>query len=339
MATKNTIKSQPLEFYGYGEQNNMQSNAGYSYSVKVSGKKKNIISIEKDGSLYATVGIDFDKNKGVMKLVDITHNNSTLAEVSMPNADYIYNCRYNKASGKILFDVKSLYGNKTSTIEIDVNDLVEVYEAGQGIKIGAKDARTGKRKISIKIAAGENILQLSDDGLKLSDSITTDDELAAAVSGKADISYVDEAISSISGVSGVTELREKVAAISELKGVSGSDISNYDDSGSGILDELHREFHAMTDDYVHKATGAQITNDGEIAIGKYNVSNTETDPVTGEPVPSGCTAFSIGAGTSNDDRKNLLEVREDGTLWLWIENEYMPVNDLLAMLAHEVYDD
>ena len=339
MATKNRFSKSTLEFYNYGEQNNMQSTARYSYEVRVSDKEKNIITIEKDGALYATVGLNLDTNKGVLKLVDITHNNSTLAEVSMPNAEYVYNCRYDKRNNKILFDVKSLYGTKTDTIELDIEDLVELYEAGRGIEIGDVNPSTGKRPISIKLADGENILQLDDSGLSISDNVTTDDELQRAISGKADISYVDEAIASIPGISGVTDLVEKMAAISELKGVSGSDISNYDDSGNGILDALHRDFYALTDDFVHKATGAQIKNDGEIAIGQYNVSNKETDQTTGEDIPSGCTAFSVGIGTSDSDRKNALEIRQDGKVYMWVEGDYMCVNELLAMLAHETYDD
>lgn len=339
MAIKNKFSKSTLEFYNYGEQNNMQSSARYSYEVRVSDKEKNIITIEKDGSLYATVGLNLDSSKGIMKLIDVSHGNATLAEVSMPNAEYIYNCRYDKANNRILFDVKSLYGNKTDTIELDIEDLVEIYEAGQGIEIGEKSSITGKRPISIKIAEGDNLLKLGDGGLSISDSVTTDDELERAISGKADISYVDEAIASISGISGVTELKEKLAAISELKGVSGSDISNYDDSGNGILDALHRDFYALTDDFVHKATGAQIKNEGEIAIGQYNVSNKETDQTTGEDVPSGCTAFSIGIGTGDSDRKNALEIRQDGKVYMWVEGDYMCVNDLLAMLAHETYDN
>ena len=339
MAIRNKFSKSTLEFYNYGEQNIMESPSRYPYDVKISGKEKNIIIIEKDGSLYATVSFDLDPENGVMRLIDVNHGNATLAEIELPNAEYVYNCRFDRDTNKLLFDVKSLYGDETETIEIDMADLVEVYEEGNGIHIGDKNPDTGKRPISIKLAEGENILQIKDGGLSISDSVTTDDELEKAISGKADISYVDEAIASIPGISGVTELKEKLAAISELKGVSGSDISNYDDSGNGILDALHRDFYALTDDFVHKATGAQIKNEGEVAIGQYNVSNKETDQTTGEDIPSGCTAFSIGIGTGDDDRKNSLEIRQDGSVYMWVENDYMCVNDLLAMLAHETYDD
>jgi hypothetical protein len=57
--------------------------------------------------------------------------------------------------------------------------------------------------------------------------------------------------------SGHTELQKaisdnstKINVISNLYGVSGDDASHYDDSGNGILDVLHREFHKFKNDYV-----------------------------------------------------------------------------------------
>lgn len=73
------------------------------------------------------------------------------------------------------------------------------------------------------------------------------------------------------------------------------------------------------------------TNEHEVAFGTYNVSNTSEDA-------SGQTIFSIGNGTSDENRSNALEVRKDGSIYMWIEGDFMPVNDLLGMLAHEVYD-
>ena len=70
----------------------------------------------------------------------------------------------------------------------------------------------------------------------------------------------------------------------------------------------------------------------EVAFGSYNISNTSEDA-------SGRTIFSIGNGTSDSARSNALEVRENGDVYMWIENDYMQINRLLAMLAHEVYDD
>ena len=73
------------------------------------------------------------------------------------------------------------------------------------------------------------------------------------------------------------------------------------------------------------------TNDKEAALGKYNVSNTSEEA-------SGRTIFSIGNGTADDARSNALEIRENGDIYMWIEGDFIQVNDLIGMLAHEVYD-
>lgn len=220
-----------LDYYGYGENNKMDSAKSSPYKVKVSDKEGNIITIEKDDSLYACVRLSFDNNSGILQLLDAAHDNSVLAEVEMPNADYIYNCRFDEGKNAILFDVKALYGDETSTIELDVESLVELYEAGNGIEIGEKNQETGRKPISIKLAEGENILQVSESGLSISDSVTTDDELAAAISGKADVEYVDELFSELSGLtSGITEILELIEEygydIEKIKEILGTDESD-----------------------------------------------------------------------------------------------------------------
>ncbi len=45
----------------------------------------------------------------------------------------------------------------------------------------------------------------------------------------------------------IDENRTKIACISSLNGVEGDDTSGYEDSGNGILDVLHREFHDIKD--------------------------------------------------------------------------------------------
>lgn len=72
-------------------------------------------------------------------------------------------------------------------------------------------------------------------------------------------------------------------------------------------------------------------HENEVAFGTYNASHTSEDA-------SGNTVFSIGNGTSNANRSNALEVMEDGSVYMWIEGDYMNINKLLGMLAHEVYD-
>lgn len=113
---------------------------------------------------------------------------------------------------------------------------------------------------------------------------------------------------------------------------SGDTPEEYVNTGNGILDVLHREFHALEDEIgIITNPTLQKTNEYEVAFGTYNISNTSSDA-------SGQTAFSIGIGTSDDDRKNAAEIRKNGDIYLWVEGEFMKVNDLLAMLAHETYN-
>lgn len=66
---------------------------------------------------------------------------------------------------------------------------------------------------------------------------------------------------------GITLNATKINAISNLRGVTGDDTSNYDDSGNGILDVLHREFHEYVDE--HQGEGAIkeiIYEDGKLIL-------------------------------------------------------------------------
>ena len=64
----------------------------------------------------------------------------------------------------------------------------------------------------------------------------------------------------------------------------------------------------------------------------YNVSHTSSDA-------SGSTIFSIGIGTRDTDRKHALEVMTDGSVYMWIEDSFIKVNDKIAMLTNEIYNE
>lgn len=113
---------------------------------------------------------------------------------------------------------------------------------------------------------------------------------------------------------------------------SGDSPDHYVNTGNGVLDVLHREFHELEDEIgIVTNPTLQRNNEYESAFGTYNISH------TGE-LDSEKTIFSVGIGTSDDNRKNAIEIMKDGTLYLWVEGEYMNVNDLLSMLAHETYN-
>lgn len=152
-----------------------------------------------------------------------------------------------------------------------------------------------------------------------------DDDLSNALSSE--IGYRISADTKI--ISSVTHTSNVVHAITDW---DGDDRESYTDTGNGILDVLHREFHDLElhVGYISNET-LEKKNMNEIAFGNYNVSNTSENP-------SGCTIFSIGNGVSNEERSNAIELRKNGDLYLWIEGEFMCINDLLSMLAHETYN-
>jgi len=96
-------------------------------------------------------------------------------------------------------------------------------------------------------------------------------------------------------------------------------------STSEKLDELIEKLGYDNNDTL------ETNNEHDVAFGEYNLNNETTEP-------SGKTVFSVGIGTSDNDRKNAIEVRKDGEVYLWIEGEYMSINKLLGQIAHELYD-
>ena len=72
----------------------------------------------------------------------------------------------------------------------------------------------------------------------------------------------------------------------------------------------------------------EAQNTGEFACGKFNTST------------SGKTLFSVGCGTSNDDRKNIIEVRgTDIILYYNEEDGFVKLSDLLKKKLITVYDN
>lgn len=113
----------------------------------------------------------------------------------------------------------------------------------------------------------------------------------------------------------------------------GDDRVDYEDSGNGVVDVMHRELHDIKEAITAITVigeGIQTSNPHEVGFGTYNVTHTGIDD-------SEKTSFTIGNGTSDFDRKNAFEIRRNGDIYMWVEGEYMKINNLLAMLAHETY--
>lgn len=98
-------------------------------------------------------------------------------------------------------------------------------------------------------------------------------------------------------------------------------VKHYIDSDGVLTDkieEILKENNLLTDEELRKilpfkwgqskSDSLEISNSGEIAFGKYNETSDET-------------IFSIGGGKNDNDRINLLEVEEDGDIWVLLDTD------------------
>jgi hypothetical protein len=131
-------------------------------------------------------------------------------------------------------------------------------------------------------------------------------------------------------VSAYTDISEQVSANTENIQTLSGDVETLESEISGKTDLTLFEALVEKLGYTDNET-LERNNEHEVAFGSYNISNTDSEP-------SGQTIFSVGIGTSDDDRKNALEVKNNGDVYMWIEGEFMNVNKLLGQIAHEIYD-
>ena len=64
----------------------------------------------------------------------------------------------------------------------------------------------------------------------------------------------------------------------------------------------------------------QVSNPGEIALGNYNKTNTDT-------------VLSVGVGNSDEDRRNALEIRKDGMIYIITDLKTNSIESLQNTLA------
>lgn len=73
----------------------------------------------------------------------------------------------------------------------------------------------------------------------------------------------------------------------------------------------------------------KTTNIAEAAFGRFNSSNTGA-------TKADCTIMSIGIGKKESERKNAIEVREDGSVFFWMDGEFVKLQDFLAAVMELV---
>lgn len=142
-------------------------------------------------------------------------------------------------------------------------------------------------------------------------------------------------------------------------GPTGSGVTHIESSDSSVTITYDSETNTYdlkvdvdTDPLWNKGAGqgSILTNDtlsaknkNEVAIGSYNLSlqsgEAFDDGTQTAATATSNTVFSVGIGNDPRNRKNAFEVRDDGTVWMWVENQFMNVTDLLGQIAHETDEE
>lgn len=313
----NKRKTRMYEPWGYREENEYQGSATI---------------LENDlNSLFASA--EYDKKDGY-----IYFKNKDGEEVGkLDTSDF------SSGGGKEVDTIT--YNSETQTVVIKYKDgstinvpvKIDKNEFKDGLSVTTTTSSGVKTNV-IKVKkdpTSEPWLSVSTNGVKVSgiqaqvDRLDgkIDDEISRATEEEQRIEEkIDKEISDRE--SAYTALQEEIDQERERAISAETELGNRIDEISGDtsgLEELKQRLGYKDNDTL------ALTNTHEVAFGEYNESNTSEDP-------SGQTIFSIGIGTSDSDRKNALEVRKNGDVYMWIEGEYMQVNDLLGQIAHELYD-
>ena len=162
-----------FEFYGYDTNGiGLQKQKQPNYSVKISDNDK-IISIEDNGALLAQVGLEYDIKSHTLKLSG--KESESLAEVELPlSIKRLVSSSFDMESTSIILKFENTDGSECD-FSLDVEDLVNIYQAGNGIIISDENV------ISLKLNEDNNTLTLDENGLGI--DLTNVDDKILALSG------------------------------------------------------------------------------------------------------------------------------------------------------------
>lgn len=285
---------------------------------RIDGVQDEITNI-KEYELNLTSGLTAISSGLTQEILDRKNGDAALlgTTADTDSALTIYGTRKyaNKVGSQVLSDAKQYTDEREYAINESVSNQISDLE----VKLSSAATKAYVDAIKKDIMDETNSL------------VTNETERATARENaiEAKISQVDSKsyVRDMELSSALTQTSNVVAAITDWKGVNGEE---YTDDGNGILDVLHRQFHDLKESIGNLGEGVITSNDHEVAFGTYNTTSTGEDNADK-------TVFSIGVGTSEEDRKNALEVRKNGDLYLWVEGSFICVNNLLAMLTNETY--
>lgn len=120
-----------------------------------------------------------------------------------------------------------------------------------------------------------------------------------------------------------------ISADCDQNGVSISlDVPVYNGTGDGSLLINSNSNIATGKSSTSFGEGTKATHQGEVALGKYNASNSDTDTISTDG-NTGNTTFSVGNGTNDATRRNLFEIMDNGDIYIMFKGEYRKLQTLL----------
>jgi len=258
---------------------------------------------------------------------------------------FFANATYNKEDKKIHFTNKD--GEEVETL-----DVTEFTPSGGTSYTFNNGLQENEGTVSVLIdSESEPYLTTSDDGVKISGIDYAISDAVTVEKNRAEAS--EEALQTAI----TTEEERAKSKEDELDEKIDAEVSARTESDSQLLDTINDEITRATekeeelDEKIDSVSSGlseavetlaeklgyknndtlQTNNEHEVAFGEYNISH-ESEEASGQ------TIFSIGNGTSDDNRSNAVEVMKNGDVYLLIEGEMMNINLLLGQIAHEVYD-
>ena len=325
------------------------------------------VKIDDTSDTYLTVGPDGIKLSGIDALIEAERERAISAETALQEAIEI-------VSGETLSAITELEEKVDEEIaraisaETALDDKIEdekdraiSAETALGQRIDAEKAARLYADNQLRAALDNEIARATSAETALNDKL--DQEIARATSAEtvldnkinaeeARAKAVESAITQALNDEITRSKREDEIHDDELRALdSRLDLTNAkldaeitrSTSADTVLDnkieaEKQRAISAETEldeniedlrkriGHLKSNTTLEVQNENEASFGTYNDSQSDT-------------TFSIGIGTSDGNRKNAIEVKNDGKVYMWIENDYMDITDLLAQIAHETYDD
>lgn len=273
------------------------------------------VLIDSTGEPYLSVSEDGVKISGIDAAIQVETDRATAAEQALDE----------KIENEI---TRATEADETLDAKID-NEIQRATEEEQRIETKLDDEITRATRteqhldsridaVNDELDAEESTREANDAALNLKINTEIADRKAADNEEKERAMAAEQALDDKIDAESQRAQNEEEALSERIDEIASG-------SSSEKLDELIEKLGYDDNDTL------ETNNEHDVAFGEYNLNNETTDP-------SGKTVFSIGIGTSDDNRKNAIEVRKDGEVYIWIEGEYMSINKLLGQIAHELYD-